>query len=353
MKVRKKQEWDSRINAPLINWKLLLLLYFIMYLLVVVQYLIIDGLQDFTGVMLGVTAFYLACIGMFLTIVFSVLQRQLYGKPIRTIAKAAKRVAEGDFSTRLSPMRRDGKKDEMEVLIEDFNTMVRELQSTEILKNDFISNVSHEIKSPLAVIQSYSMALRDPEIDAGKREQYIDIIVQTTQSLSRMISNILKLNKLENQEMRPVKQFYPAGEQLRRCALNYMEQWEKKEITFDLEVADVMLCSDDALLDIVWNNLISNAVKFTPEGGRISLTSEVKGNILTVRIRDNGPGIPEGQILHIFDKFYQADESHSSEGNGLGLALVKKILEILHGEIRAESRPGKGTVFSVMLPVEG
>ena len=140
-----------------------------------------------------------------------------------------------------------------------------------------------------------------------------------------MISNILKLNKLENQEMRPVKQFYPAGEQLRRCALNYMEQWEKKEITFDLEVADVMLCSDDALLDIVWNNLISNAVKFTPEG----------------------------QILHIFDKFYQADESHSSEGNGLGLALVKKILEILHGEIRAESRPGKGTVFSVMLPVEG
>lgn len=277
---------------------------------------------------MGVTAFYLACIGMFLTIVFSVLQRQLYGKTIRTIAKAAKRVAEGDFSTRLSPMRRDG-------------------------KNDFISNVSHEIKSPLAVIQSYSMALKDPEIDAGKREQYIDIIVQTTQSLSRMISNILKLNKLENQEMRPVKQFYPAGEQLRRCALNYMEQWEKKEITFDLEVADVMLCSDDALLDIVWNNLISNAVKFTPEGGRISLTSEVKGNILTVRIRDNGPGIPEGQILHIFDKFYQADESHSSEGNGLGLALVKKILEILHGEIRAESRPGKGTVFSVMLPVEG
>lgn len=150
-----------------------------------------------------------------------------------------------------------------------------------------------------------------------------------------------------------MKQFYPAGEQLRSCALNYMEQWEKKEITFDLEVADVMLCSDDALLDIVWNNLISNAVKFTPEGGRISLTSEVKGNILTVRIRDNGPGIPEGQILHIFDKFYQADESHSSEGNGLGLALVKKILEILHGEIRAESRPGKGTVFSVMLPVEG
>lgn len=118
-----------------------------------------------------------------------------------------------------------------------------------------------------------------------------------------------------------MKQFYPAGEQLRRCALNYMEQWEKKEITFDLEVADVMLCSDDALLDIVWNNLISNAIKFTPEGGRISLTSEVKGNILTVRIRDNGPGIPEGQILH--------------------------------GEIRAESRPGKGTVFSVMLPVEG
>ena len=352
MKFQKKQKQDRRINAPFISWKVLLILYLIMYFLVIAQYFIIKGLGENKGVMISVIVFYLFFTGLILTILFSVVQRQIYGKPLRMVAKAAKQVAEGDFSIRLSPIRKDGRKDEIEVLIEDFNTMARELQSTEILKNDFISNVSHELKSPLSVIQSYSMALKDPELDALRREEYTSTVIRATQTLSRMISNILKLNKLENQEVRPVKGAYPIGEQLRRCALGYMSQWEEKEIDFTIDVEDIMLCSDADLLEIVWNNLISNAVKFTPKGGRIFLCSRKEKSKLTVKIEDNGPGIEKKQEAHIFDKFYQADESHASEGNGLGLALVKRVLEILDGEIRVESTPGKGTAFYVTLFVE-
>lgn len=202
------------------------------------------------------------------------------------------------------------------------------------------------------MIQSYSMALKDPELDALRREEYASTVIRATQTLSRIISNILKLNKLENQEVRPVKGAYPIGEQLRRCALGYMSQWEEKEIDFTIDVEDIMLCSDADLLEIVWNNLISNAVKFTPKGGRIFLCSRKEKSKLTVKIEDNGPGIEKKQEAHIFDKFYQADESHASEGNGLGLALVKRVLEILDGEIRVESTPGKGTAFYVTLSVE-
>ena len=173
--------------------------------------------------------------------------------------------------------------------------------------------------------------------------------MQSTKEMSEMISNILKLNKLEHQEISPVSTPYPIGEQLRRCALHYMNWWEEKEIDFQIDVVDIMIPYDDTLLELVWNNLISNAVKFTPEKGAIRLTSWVDDTVLKVELRDSGVGMNEETMKNIFDKFYQGDVSHSIKGNGLGLALVKRVLELVDGEIQVSSRVEEGTAFTVIL----
>lgn len=340
---------DQRINTPFIGWRIILTIFLMLVAVIVVQIIIMLNLLDRSGLLIGVGTYFLIGTAAFLTIFFSIVQKVIYGRPVQKIADAARQVAEGDFSVRINPIRKDGKKDEIEVLIEDFNTMVQELQSTEILKSDFISNVSHEIKSPLSVIQSYSTALKDPTLTYEQQRQYADIIIHASKDMSEMISNILKLNKLEHQGITPVSAPYPIGEQLRKCALNFMPQWEEKEIDFQIEVVDTMILYDDSLLELVWNNLISNAVKFTPQGGMIRLTSWVSDEKLFVKIQDNGPGMEEDTMTNIFDKFYQGDLSHSVKGNGLGLALVKRVLELVEGSIEVESTPGEGSVFTVEL----
>lgn len=342
---------DKRINAPLISLKTLLLIFGVMMVLIVSISLIIFYLPDKVWTVISLTASYLIGTALALTIVFTVMQRYLYGKPIQIIADAARQVSEGDFSVRINPIRKDGKKNEIEVLIEDFNKMVQELQSTEILKSDFISNVSHEIKAPLSVIQSYSTALKDPTLSSEQQRQYAETIIQATKDMSEMISNILRLNKLEHQEIHPYSEPYPIGEQLRRCALNYMNQWEEKGIDFQIEVVDMMIPYDDSLLEMVWNNLISNAVKFTADGGSIKLTSWIEDTQLYVQVADTGIGMDEDTVANIFEKFFQGDLSHSVKGNGLGLALVKRVLEIVGGQIKVESWPGRGSTFTVVLEV--
>lgn len=267
------------------------------------------------------------------------------------IAEAARKVASGEFSVRISPIRGDGKKDEVEVLIEDFNTMAGELESTEILKNDFISNISHEFKTPLSVIQTYAAAMKVPDLTEEERKQYADVVIGTTKKLSMLVTNVLRLSKLQNQGMHPEPERYQLGEQIRQCALGYMEQWEKKKIQVQMDVEDVEIYADRSLLELVWNNLLSNAVKFTGREGRITVRSEIKKTSVRVSVRDTGCGIPEEILPRIFDKFYQGDTSHATEGNGLGLALVKKVLEIVSGKITVESRSGEGSVFTVYLPL--
>lgn len=227
--------------------------------------------------------------------------------------------------------------------------MTRELASNEMLKSDFIANVSHEIKAPLSVIQSYTQALKDGYAAPEQQEQYLDTIMVASQNLNSMITNILKLNKLENQQIFSVPEPYQLGEQLRRCALSYMKRWQEKEIEFAIDVEDVAVCHDAALLELVWNNLLSNAVKFTERGGSISLTSRIRDSAVWVVVRDTGCGM-DGEIrARIFEKFYQGDTSHASQGNGLGLALVKKIIDIIGGDIIVESAPGQGTAFTVKI----
>ena len=346
---RKKKQKDERVTAPLLSWKVALSALGVLYFLILGQAFILSAFLDQIPVLVSVLANYLLWICILLTVLFGLLWRYVIGKPLRKIAGAARRVAGGDFTVQIETFHKGKRKNEIDVLIDDFNKMTRELASNELLKNDFISNVSHEIKAPLSIIQSYAKAIKDTDLTDEQRGQYADTLIGASQNMSIMINNILKLNRLQNQEIKPAAKAYQLGEQLRRCALSFMEQWEKKHIDFVIDVVDTAVTYDASLLEIVWNNLLSNAIKFTDSGGKISLTSYLTETQVCVVFSDTGCGIDENVQKRIFDKFYQCDTSHATEGNGLGLALVKKVLEIVGGEITVKSAAGQGSEFTVKL----
>jgi signal transduction histidine kinase len=288
-----------------------------------------------------------------LTTLYWLVRRFLLERPMRRLSGAAKKIAAGDFSVRVEPLpkKKNGKKDYFDVMIDDFNTMAAELAGIETLKNDFIANVSHEIKTPLSVIQSYAAALQNDALTVDERNEYIKTIMEASRKLSTLVTNILKLNKLENQEIVPVSAPYDLSEQLRRCALAFEDLWERKNISFTADLEDITVKYDESMLELVWNNLLSNALKFTEPGGAVELTLKIQGSFVLVGVKDSGCGMDGETAKHIFDKFYQGDSSHSREGNGLGLAMVKKVIEITGGEISVDSEPGKGTAFTVSLKI--
>ncbi len=271
-------------------------------------------------------------------------------KPVNKILDATERVAQGDFSVRLEVAHPYGKYDQYDLIMENINLMAAELGKTEVLKTDFISNVSHELKTPLTVIKSYATLLQKPDLDEEAREKYAKAVVEATEKLNDLITNILRLNKLENQALKPEYERFDLSESLAEAALQFEALMEKKNISLECEIEEnVFVYSSKSYLDIVWNNLLSNAVKFTGEGGRVALKLKNTGNKVEVTVSDTGEGISAEVGARIFEKFYQGDTSHAKEGNGLGLALVKKVVDILGGEILVESEVGKGTAFKVSL----
>ena len=287
-------------------------------------------------------------------VLFELFRQKYLMRPVNRLCDAAQRVAKGDFSVRLAPMRTDGKKDEFEVLFEDFNTMRAERASAEMLKNDFISNVSHELKTPLAVIQNYATILQSDGLTEAERREYSQRIGEAAGRLSALVSNILQLNRLENQKIHPSTAPFNLSEALSRCILNYDALLEEKSIDLQADLdQDLILTGDEALLDMVWHNLLSNAVKFTPAGGCISIRMACDGGFAAVTIADSGIGMDAETVRHIFDKFYQADTSHATQGNGLGLALVQRIVDLLGGTVTVESAPGQGSAFTVRLHLQG
>ena len=270
------------------------------------------------------------------------------------MAEATSRVAGGDFSVYVPTVHTQDRWDYLDVMIVDFNKMVEELGSIETLKTDFVSNVSHEMKTPIAIIKNYAELLRLESLTEEQKEEYARNIEDAAVRLSTLISNILKLNKLENQRITPEVEAYDVCRQLCDCILQLEDAWEEKEIELETDMEDsAFVEEDESLLELVWNNLISNAVKFTSPGGTITVKQFSRQDTVTVSVSDTGCGMDAESMKHIFDKFYQADTSHSQEGNGLGLALVKRVLELLDGGIRVESEPGKGSTFSVTLPAAG
>lgn len=282
-------------------------------------------------------------VGFFLTRALS----RMFFSPIKQLVGEMEKVADGDFTvkaeTRSTAM-------EIQEIYAGFNFMTKELAATEILQSDFVSNVSHEFKTPINAIEGYATLLQDGENLTAEQREYVEKIISNTGRLSSLTGNILLLSKLENRSTPPEKDFFSLDEQIRRSIVESGPVWEKKGIEFDAELDDVSYYGNEKLLRHVWDNLIGNAVKFSPDGGKITLNLKNRFGKIIFEIGDDGPGISPDEMKHIFNKFYQGDSSHRQDGNGLGLSLVKNILKFENGEISAENKKGGGCVFTVILP---
>lgn len=278
--------------------------------------------------------------------------QQTYDLPTKQLAQAMDMVANGDFSVYIPALHTADKADYMDDMIRDFNRMVEELGSIETLKTDFFSSVSHEIKTPLAVIQNSAELLRIQGHTPKQRLEYVETIIQASKRLSSLITDILKINRLEKQTISPEICSYNIGAQLGECALQFESIWEEREIDFIAHIEDeATIDADPNLMELVWNNLLSNAFKFTPNGGTITLSQTSSKSDVTVSISDSGCGMEAETVRHIFDKFYQGDQSHATQGNGLGLALVKRVLQLMDFSITVISHPNIGTTFTVRIPL--
>ena len=310
------------------------------------------GEESFAGTLVKLLTSYwlLIVVVMVLSVTLGGIMINKILKPMKPLEKAMQEVSDGDFSIRVRPDPRSAT--EIGELVDSFNRMVAELENNEVLKNDFISNVSHEFKTPLSSIQGYATLLADPSVSDEERIEYSQSICLAVQKLSALTGNMLKLSKLEHSSYSFEKKKFNLSEQVRMCILLSESQWSAKDLTLDINLSEITYRGDADMLAQVWQNLIDNAIKFTPTGGRIvvSLTETPQG--VRFLIRDNGIGMSDKTISHIFEKFYQGDLSHSAEGNGLGLALVKRIIDAVGGSIKVESEPDKGSVFTVLLPYE-
>lgn len=272
---------------------------------------------------------------------------KIFVSPMMKLGDAMRKVAGGDFSVRLDCTSRI--RDVREVY-GSFNTMVKELGNTETLQTDFVSNVSHEFKTPINAIEGYASLLQDSQLTDEQKNAYIDKIIFNTRRLSDLVGNILLLSKVNNQTISLKASTFRLDEQVRQSILALESKWEKKEIEFDIDLDEIEYTGYENLLSHVWLNLIDNAVKFSPQNGQIRIRLKQLAGSVTFSIWDNGLPIPEADIGRIFNKFYQGDNSHASEGNGLGLALVRKIVAAAHGTINVTSSEDAGTEFVVALP---
>lgn len=271
---------------------------------------------------------------------------RLFFDPIKQLREGMQKVADGDFSVRL-----DTKSSSQEIreMFAGFNMMAQELSATEILQTDFVSNVSHEFKTPISAIEGYATLLQGCESADPDQREYVEKILFNTGRLSALVGNILLLSKLENQSIQTNKTVFRLDEQIRQSIVSLEPAWAKKEIEFDVDLESVEYLGNESLLHHVWDNLIGNAIKFNPYGGVVRLRLLREGDAVVFTVEDEGPGLSEESKKHLFDKFYQADNSHKQEGNGLGLALVKRILTITGGKIEAENRTACGCKFTVSL----
>lgn len=316
------------------------------------QMFILDRyIGDVPDIYVALLSGYWIIVAALLTFFIGYLFNTRFEKPLKRFAEATQKVANGDFSVYVKPIHLSEKKNYLDYIFIDFNTMVGQLGSIETLKTDFFSNVSHEIKTPISVIKNYAELLQKENLSEARRLEYAETIMDASESLSEMITNLLKLNKLEKEAIVPEAAPYDVSRQVCNCALNFETQWEKKDIYFVADLEDSATAElDESLMELVWNNLLSNALKFTAPGGTITLTQTSTEEEIIVSVADDGCGMNEETQKRIFDKFYQGDTSHATEGNGLGLALTMRILQLMECTISVDSIPGEGSTFTVKIP---
>ena len=296
---------------------------------------------------LAVVAAMLVCViaGSILSVILS---RRLF-RPLEELTRATQKIAAGDFKVQIEEFS-DGDSD-METLLHSFNNMARELDSTEMFRNDFINNFSHEFKTPIVSIRGFARLLQENDLSEEQKRKYVDIIATESDRLANMATNILLLSKLENQQIVSDKTQFYLDEQLRRAILMLEKQWSSKNIGLEISLDEIVYEFNEDILLQVWVNLLGNAFKFTPPRGEVACTLRREGDEAVVMIRDTGCGMSEDVQKRIFEKFYQGDASHSGAGNGIGLNIVKRILFLCGGSIRVESSPGMGSTFTVRLPL--
>lgn len=280
-------------------------------------------------------------------VIIALFVGKLFIKPIENISNAINELSKGNFDVRVTENERIK---EISRMTRSFNKMAYSLSQVETLQNDFVTNVSHEFKTPIASIEGYATLLQDGNLPQATRERYLAKIIYNSRKLSDLSENILLLSKIENQQGQPSKKSFRLDEQIRKCILSLENKWTQKNITFDLKLQSISYFGSELLLERVWCNIIDNAIKHSYDGSEIHISVfEAKGSVI-VAIADEGEGMSEEVQKHIFDKFYQGDKSHTAEGNGLGLALVKRIVEICFGEVRVKSEVDEGAEFTVILP---
>lgn len=281
--------------------------------------------------------------------VLSVFVTKWILKPLKEMIAATERIAKGDFKVQIHET--FDHKSDFGMLQKSFNHMAKELDGVEMFHHDFINHFSHEFKTPIVSLQGFAHQLQAGGLTPEEEREYISIIASESDRLVKMSSNILLLSKLENQQIVTNQTEFSLDEQIRTCLLLLEKQWSAKEIELDVDLDPVNYCFNEDMLSHVWLNLFGNAIKFTPSMGKISCKLRQTGDTVTVTVSDTGIGMSNDQIAHAFDKFYQADQSHSGEGNGIGLTIVGRIMELCGGRILVESSVGMGSIFTVILPV--
>jgi len=267
--------------------------------------------------------------------------------PLRELSDASLKVAEGDYTVRLE---NTAVLDELHQTIDNFNLMVRELSSIELMRKDFVANASHEFKTPITAISNYAEFLQDPDLSEEERREYLDRIIKHSKRLNQLVENTLRLSKIESQQMEYPSVTYRLDEQIREAILSLESQWEEKNIPLDIDLPDCEFTGHKDILYYVWTNIVGNAVKYSPDGSPISVSLREQADCVQVTVADSGIGMDEETRAHIFDMFYQGDTSKRDEGNGLGLTLCKTIVDYCSGAIDVESYPGRGSIFTVTLP---
>lgn len=349
----------KRKHLMAVFWKYIIFFLLMAFIITNCMLLFLDRFQKATGISYHegnirqaatLTFGNVILLSLLCTVVDVVRRKYMVERPVKKIIMAAEKIMQGDFSVRINLPDSPDSMDGFQEISRYFNRMANELSGLETLRTDFIANVSHELKTPLAVMQNYGTMLGQPGLSEEKRIEYARAVTDASRRLADLITNILKLNKLENQQIYPQAREYDLSEQLCQSLLQFENIWEKKNINIETNLAEgVCIHADEELLSLVWNNLLSNAFKFTPENGTVSLSLATDDRGAVVTVSDTGCGMKPEAGAHIFEKFYQEDTSHATQGNGLGLALVKRVIDIIQGEISVESVPGKGSIFTVKI----
>lgn len=309
---------------------------------------VVKFINTYKGTLLIVLIIVVLLVGTVIEVILVIPLGHYILKPLNELITATKEVSKGNFSIKVKEANR---KHEVGELIRDFNIMTTELRSIEMFRKDFINNFSHEFRTPIISIRGFARQLQNSYLTDEQRQEYTDIIVRESERLTNMSSNILLLTKFENQKIITDKKLFYLDEQLRNCILLLQMEWEKKDICFNIELESVQYFNNEEILSHVWLNLLKNAIKFSHKNGKITVKCQTEGSNIKVRISDNGIGMTDETREHIFEQFYQGDSAHASEGNGLGLSLVKRIVDLCGGKIDVKSRLGKGTDFIVRLPM--